>query len=93
VIPPGEHEVRWSTGTARGPGLVRLTAEIGSASLTADSLSFRYDARGRAMATLDRRATAITVDGDPATLELVPGGEDRVVWLPPGNHEVTISTD
>lgn len=92
VVPPGEHEIRWSSGARRGPGLVRLTAEIGEASVSADALSFRYDARARALAVLDRRATSITVDGAPATLDLVAGGDGKVVWLPPGNHEVTIGT-
>jgi hypothetical protein len=92
VVPPGEHALTWSNGAARGPGLVRLTAEIGSASVAEGALTFRYDARGRAMATLDRQARSLTVDGASASLQVVPGTDANVVWLPPGNHEVTIQT-
>jgi hypothetical protein len=93
VVPPGEHRLVWSKGAPVGPGLVRLTAEIGSASVTPRSLTFRYDSRLRPLAVLDRKARALTVDGEGAPLDVLDGSDGRTVRLPAGNHTVRIETE
>jgi hypothetical protein len=93
LIPPGEHRLTWSGGRARGPGLLRLTAEIGIASVEPDALTFSYDARVRPLAVLDRAATGITIDGEADELVTEPGSDARVVRLPSGTHSVRITTD
>lgn len=92
LVPPGEHQLTWSTGKSRGPGLVRLTAEIGTATVTPDSLTFRYDARVRPLATIDRPAKGVRVDGQDTPLDVVAGSDGKVLRLPSGNHEVMITT-
>jgi hypothetical protein len=92
LIPPGEHRLAWSAGPPRGPGLVRLTAEIGTASVEPDALTFRYDSRARPFAVVDRDITRVTVDGAELELEGAGRGAGRVVRLPAGNHEARIET-
>jgi hypothetical protein len=92
VVPPGEHRLSWSKGAARGPGLVRLTAEIGTASVATDRLTFRYDARVRPLAVVDRAVTGVRIDGAESPLEAVPGSDGKVVRLPSGTHEAVLLT-
>jgi hypothetical protein len=93
VVPPGEHRLVWRTGTPAGPGLVRLSAEIGTASVAEDALTFRYDARVRALAMLDRPVKSLTIDGAEVPADVVKGSAGKVVRLPAGNHTAVITTE
>jgi hypothetical protein len=92
LIPAGQHALRWSEGSPVGPGLLRLTAELGTAAVSARTLAFTYDARARALAVLTQRALSLTVDGGPAVARQVrdPDG-GWVLTLPKGQHSVTIT--
>jgi hypothetical protein len=92
IIPPGEHRLDWSIGDARGPALLRLSAEIGGAAVRSTGLSFRYDSRAAPLAVFDREVKGVMIDGEQAAVTAVPGGEGRVIRLPAGNHQADIET-
>ncbi len=94
IVPKGEHRLAWAAGPARGPALLRITGELGSASVEAGALTFAYDSRGRGYAVVGRKPVAMTVDGSEAGLDAVanPGG-GFTVTLPPGTHTIRIATE
>ena len=83
VVPTGTHLLQWSTGSRSGPGLVRFTGELATASVTGTSMTLKYDSRAPVFAVVDRRP----VDG--ASQANPDGG--FTLPLPPGRHTVTIS--
>jgi len=82
VVPAGTHTVKWSKGGAAGPGLLRFTGELGTASVGHSSMTLRYDSRAVAYAVVDRRPVGTDSLSNP------DGG--FAVRLPPGRHTVTI---
>jgi hypothetical protein len=83
VIPGGTHQLKWSKGDAGGPGLLRFTGELATASMTGDSITLRYDSRPVVYAVVDRKPTSANAVASP------DGG--FAVRLPPGRNTVTIS--
>jgi hypothetical protein len=83
VLPAGTHRVEWSTGPAAGPGLLRFTGELATASVTGSQIKLRYDSRAVSYAVVDRRPVGTASVVDPA------GGYS--VRLPPGRHDVTLA--
>jgi hypothetical protein len=83
VIPGGTHQLKWSKGSAAGPGLLRFTGELATASMTGDSMTLRYDSRAVVYAVVDRK---------PTSTQSVPSPDGGYsVRLPPGRHTATIS--
>jgi hypothetical protein len=87
VVPAGNHVLEWAKGDPVGPGLVALGAEIGTARVTSQSLTFTYVARPDALAVVTARPTALQIDGKAAKLDVVadPKG-GYVVRVPTGTH-------
>ena len=82
MVPAGTHTVKWSKGGASGPGLLRFTGELGTASVARSSMTLRYDSRAVAYAVVDRR---------PVGTDSLPNPDGGfAVRLPPGRHTVTI---
>jgi hypothetical protein len=83
VIPAGTHKLAWSTGDAAGPGLLRFTGELATASVSGSQMTLRYDSRAVAYAVVDRRPLATASVPNP--------GGGFSVRLPPGRHDVTLT--
>ena len=83
VIPAGTHRVEWSTGKPAGPGLLRFTGELATASVSGSQIKLRYDSRAVVYAVVDRRPVGTASVVDPA------GG--YAVRLPPRRHDVTLA--
>jgi hypothetical protein len=91
VVPAGDHRLEWIRGAPEGPSLLRLTGELGTAALHGEAMTFSYDSRPPALAVVDPRPVALTVDGvtvPPTVVERPSGG--FVVTLPPGTHRVEL---
>lgn len=93
IVPSGSHTLRWSAGPPAGPGLDRLTGDLGTASVTSTTVTFTYSSRGRAYAVVTDRPSSVSLDHavSPVPVEADPGG-GWVLQLPPGDHAVTVST-
>jgi hypothetical protein len=83
VVPAGTHRVEWSTGDPAGPGLLRFTGELATASVSGAQIKLRYDSRAVSYAVVDRRPVGTASVVDPA------GGYS--VRLPPGRHDITLA--
>ena len=93
LVPPGEHRLEWSAERAAGPALLRLGAELGTASVATDTLSFSYDAPGRSYAVIDREPLAMRLDSADADLKVLARPEGGwVIVLPAGTHEFSVTT-
>jgi len=93
LVPAGEHRLEWSAEPAAGPALLRLGAELGTASVGTDALSFSYDAPGRSYAVIDREPLAMRLDGVDTDLTVLARPEGGwVIVLPGGTHEVAVTT-
>lgn len=91
VVPAGPHTVAWSSGAARGPGLVSFTGELGTAEVAGGGMTFSYDSRGIAYAVLTCETSRLVLDGKPSDLRQQAGARPGtwVLRLPSGTHEVT----
>ena len=89
VIPPGEHRLTWSKGAPDGPSLMRITGELGTASVNGDAMTFSYDSRPPALAVVEPQPREVFVDdvAIPATVVTRPSG-GFVVSLPSGTHRI-----
>jgi hypothetical protein len=83
IVSAGAHRLEWSAGSAEGPGLLRFTGELGTASMTGSSITLTYDSRASAYAIVDRKPV------DRASQATSDGGFS--VRLPSGRHTVTIA--
>lgn len=93
LISKGEHQLRWFACPSRGPALLRLTGELGNASVEADALSVAYDSHGHAFAVIDRQPVSLQVDGLETPLTVMPNpGGGYTISLPTGTHTARIVT-
>ncbi len=93
IIPAGEHRLEWSPGVAAGPALLRLTGEIGSASVEAGAIEVSYFSRPRAYLVVDREPLRVAIDGAAADVPVTPNPEGGyTLQLPGGLHTVRIET-
>jgi hypothetical protein len=92
IVPPGNHVLQWSAGAPVGPGLVALGADLGTARVTARSLTFSYAARPDAYAVVTKRPRELRIDGKPARLDAVadPDG-GYAVRVPTGTHKALLT--
>lgn len=88
VVPPGNHVLHWSAGTPPGPGLESFGGRLGTARVTATSLTLAYDARPDAYAVVTRRPIGLTIDGKAATLDV---SGTYAVRLPSGTHRAVLT--
>ncbi len=94
LIPAGEHRLEWGSAAARGPALLRLGAELGSATVAPNTVTFTYDAPGRSYAVIDREPLSMKLDGTDADLQVLARPEGGwVLVLPGGTHELAVTTD
>ncbi|MDX6412464.1 MAG: hypothetical protein QOE91_1980 [Gaiellaceae bacterium] len=94
VLPGGTHRLAWQRGEDGFPALERIAAELTSESADRTSLRAGYTTAGTAWAVVDRRPTALTVDGQQATLTVLRNpGSGFTVRLPAGDHKVELSFD
>jgi hypothetical protein len=93
LLPPGNHEVRIAARPLPVASLRvnRLTADPLDGILTATGVTFSYQTRTRAIAVLNERPAAVTVDGKPYTGNLLENYGEWSLLLPPGQHEVTLT--
>jgi hypothetical protein len=91
LVPAGNHVLAWKPGKPVGPGLVSFTGELGTASVSADSIAFSYDTRPDGLAVVDRKPVSLSVDGTAAKLAAIDGPAGWVVRVPGGNHKVVVS--
>ena len=84
-LPAGLHSIEPSL-TPAPLRLTSLNAELQSASATTAGLEFSYRSSSRALATLDHPPRRIEIDG----VEVQPQFEGDVLFLPRGQHLVTI---
>jgi hypothetical protein len=92
VVPAGNHVLQWSAGAAVGPGLTAFGGELGTARVTAHSLTFTYSARPDAYAVVTQRPRALRIDGKVAQVDAVadPGG-GYAVRVPTGTHRAALT--
>jgi hypothetical protein len=91
VVPAGNHVLEWATGDPIGPGLVALGAELGTARVTAQTITFTYVARPDALAVVTERPTALQIDGKAAELDVVANPKGGyVVRVPTGTHSAEL---
>jgi hypothetical protein len=92
VVPAGNHVLQWSAGAPVGPGLTAFGGELGTARVTAHSLTFTYSARPDAYAVVTQRPRALRIDGKVAQVDAVadPGG-GYAVRVPTGTHRAALT--
>ena len=91
VVPAGRHTLKWAAGSEPGPGLRSITAELGTASVSAKSMTLDYSARTQALVVISQRAVRVLVDGTSAAV--IQRRNPSAGWtlsLPKGNHRVQI---
>jgi len=99
IVPKGEHQIQWSGTPSSVPGLLRFSAELGTATANESMLELRYDSRLRAFGITDRKPISISIDGvkvsDAEFADAVTGaagGDNRfLVKVPAGSHTVTLA--
>lgn len=89
-LPAGRHTVEVSPESA-GLRLVRLNGDLVSARVVSSgAMEFSYQSSGRAIAILDREPRSLRIDGRDAALQRAGA---TTLFLPPGRHAVTITSD
>ncbi len=88
-LPPGRH--------VAAPGkmepllrLLDLTGELTSAVSLPDGIEFGYRSSSRALATVDTLPEEMKVDGVPVQLRVLDSTSCPTLWLPSGQHRVTL---
>ncbi len=93
IIPGGEHRLEWSRGVPAGPALLRLTGEVGSATVEANALEVSYFSRARAYMVVDREPVRVSIDGVEAAITATRNPEGGyTLRLPAGTHSVRVET-
>lgn len=93
VVPGGEHRLEWSRGAPAGPALLRLTGEIGSATVEPNALEVSYFSRARAYMVVDREPQRMVIDGVEAAIAAARNPEGGyTLRLPSGTHRVRVET-
>ncbi|MDH7514698.1 MAG: DUF2334 domain-containing protein [Bacteroidota bacterium] len=99
LLPPGLHTVR--TDVEGGPffssdllhaSLLSLTGELVSLEEGERSVSFRYTSTGRCLASFNKAPLALFIDGFEQQLVVWKGHERYTIPLPPGTHDVRVTT-
>ncbi len=91
-LPPGQHVVE-AARTAPNIRLLDFTGELMSAEALPGSLAFAYRASARALAVLDRKPGKLDIDGVRAELRAIQADGRCVLFLPPGQHVVTLRVE
>jgi hypothetical protein len=87
IVPPGNHLLKWSSGSPSGPGLASFTGELATARVSHDSLEVTYFSRAETLAVVTQQPRSLDLDGAAAPLVTQddPAG-GFVVRLPRGRH-------
>ena len=90
-LPAGGHAVQ-PAEEAPALRLLDFSADLTSATATANGIEFAYKSDSRAIAILDRAPGTLELDGGAAPLQVLPAGGKFVVLLPRGQHLVAIQS-
>lgn len=90
VLPPGEHEVAWSTRESAVPSLVSSTIELSEVRASPGRIEVGYSVRSRGWIVVGEAPTSVEVDGEKASLPRVRGPEGWAIRVPGGAHSVAV---
>ncbi len=90
VLPPGEHEVAWSTKESAVPSLVSSTIELSEVRASPGRIEVGYSVRSRGWIVVGEAPTSVEVDGEKASLPRVRGPEGWAIRVPGGAHSVAV---
>lgn len=85
VLPVGRNDVEWRQGYYEGPGIVRTSVRLRSASGSKGRLSLTYDTAIPGLLVVDKRPTELVVDGERHDLVVREHNGTFVVRLPAGD--------
>lgn len=88
-LPGGAHAIQ-PTRERPPVRLLDLNAELKAAGATESGLEFAYESASRAIAVLEARPARVEIDGEAAEVRLVEAGGRYVLFLPRGQHLVSI---
>jgi hypothetical protein len=88
-LPAGAHAIE-PVDAAPPLRLMALNANLRSAGATARSIEFAYQSQARALALVDKHPRVIEVDGEAAKIEVREAGGAFLLFLPRGQHLVSI---
>jgi len=85
-LPAGKHTLTPAADAPSG-ALLDFNGEIRAATVRPDGVAFEYTSDARALATFDRKPVRLSLDGQPATPELL---SDHTIRLPSGQHKAEV---
>ena len=88
-LPSGSHTLE-AAGSAPPSRILDFNGSLRSATVVEDGLQLVYASSSRAIALLDKRPIAISVDGAEAPLELLVSGSNWALLAPRGNHTIKL---
>jgi uncharacterized protein YdaL len=97
MIPAGRHHV--SAGSNENAGfstheletrILSFTGNLLAADYGIRTVTLTYECRGRALITLNREPSALTVDGTETPCAMLRGNDCYALFLPPGKHTALI---
>jgi hypothetical protein len=92
LIPAGQHALHWQKGPPRGPALLSFTGQLSDAGASSQSMTIAYYSQPEALAVVNRRPLAVTVDGSPLRGALTAGPHGEwVLRLPLGTHTASLT--
>jgi hypothetical protein len=88
-LPPGAHAIE-STAHAPRMRLLRFNGDLKTAFATPNGVEFAYRSDSRALAIVEEQPARIEIDGAEAQPRMLDGADGSVIFLPRGQHLVTI---
>jgi len=91
-VPAGRHTLEPASGEPPAR-LFDLTGELTGAASRPGGIEFAYNSPTRAFALLSRRPRRVEIDGVPAQPHVLDSSSHTTIWLPRGQHVVTVATE
>lgn len=91
-VPAGRHTLERASGEP-STRLLDLTGELTGASSRPGGLEFAYKSLTRAFALLSRQPQRVEIDGVVAQPQVLDLSSRAALWLPRGQHVVTVATE